>query len=101
MSGSSTDDGERYRVERGTDGSYLVVDRGADRTQRIAIHRDINADSAYQEANTLSAMDDVTSTSTTPSTGAWAEIDRIVAESTAAVDAAHNFNHLLPADPAA
>lgn len=98
MSGSTGAADERYRVEQGTDGSWLVVDRGSDRTQRTAISRESSADSAHQEARTLTALDDVTSNLGTSSDGTT-EIDLVVAEATAAIDAEHNFNHLLEQRP--
>lgn len=87
--------GARYGVERGTDGSWLVVDHGADRRQRTAISWASSEAAARQEADTLSELEDVTSTLATPSSGPWAEIDQIVAETTAAIDAQDSFNHLL------
>lgn len=91
---SAPSGGGRYCVERGTDGSWLVVDRGADRRQRTAISRAASEATAREEADTLSELEDVTSTLSTPSSGPWAEIEQI-AETTAALDAQHTFNHLL------
>lgn len=99
MNGSNSASGARYRVEWGTDGSWLVVDQGAGRRQRTAISRASSEAAARQEADALSELEDVTSIVATPSTRSWAEVDRLVAETTAALDAKHTFNHLLgPAD---
>lgn len=92
--GSSAPSGRRYYVERGTDGSWLVVDQGADHRQRTAISRAASEATAREEADTLSELEEVTSTLSTPSSGPWAEIEQIV-ETTAALDAQHTFNHLL------
>lgn len=72
-----------------------MVDRGADRRQRTAISRDTSEATARLEADTLSELEDVTSTLTTPSSSPWVEVDQIVAETTAALDAQESFNHLL------
>ena len=82
-------------MERGTDGSWLVVDQGADRRQRTAISRDTSEATARQEADTLSELEDITSTLQAPTSEPWTEIDRIVAETTATIDAQETFNHLL------
>ncbi|MTD57171.1 hypothetical protein [Amycolatopsis pithecellobii] len=49
----------RYVVEPGTDGSYLIVDRGLDRTGRRAISREERQQDAHQEADALNALDNI------------------------------------------
>lgn len=92
---ASAPSGARYRVEQGTDGSWLIVDHGADRGQRTAISWSSSEAAARQEADTLSELEDITSTLQAPTSEPWTEIDRIVAETTATIDAQETFNHLL------
>lgn len=75
--------------------SWLVVDHGADRRQRTAVSWASSEAAARQEAATLSELEEVTSTLATPSSEPWAEIDRLVAETTTVIDAQDSFNHLL------
>lgn len=95
MSKSNPDENSRYRVEKGIDGSWLVVDYGPDRAQRTAIGRETEASAARQEANALSGLDDVTASLSEPSGGLWTELDSLIDDITAEIDSEHNFDHLL------
>lgn len=90
--------GPRYTVEPGTDGSWLVVDRGADLQQRRAIgryeHRQ-DAQDAQDEAAALSSLEGLTS-GLGASGSSLGGVDDMIADLTAAIDAEHNFDHLLP-----
>ncbi|MGW3958496.1 hypothetical protein ACWED2_01660 [Amycolatopsis sp. NPDC005003] len=90
----------RYVVEPGTDGSWLIVDRGEDRAGRRAIERLTDEPAARREAEALARLEDL---SAAPATGAPDdEFDAMFAaalEHGQAVDVVHNFDHLLQPQP--
>ncbi|MCR6488378.1 hypothetical protein M8542_36665 [Amycolatopsis sp. OK19-0408] len=88
----------RYAVEPGTDCSWLIVDRGEDRTGRRAIERLTNEQHAHREAHTLSQMDEVTAALPAPAADdGFAGMFAAALAHTQAVDEAHNVDHLLQA----
>lgn len=90
----------RYVVEPGTDGSWLVVDRGGDRTGRRAIGRFIDEQDARGEARVLSHGEDLIAALPAPAPDPdFDAVFAAVLEYTQAVDEAHSFDHLLQARP--
>ena len=87
-------DRPRYVVEQGTDGSWLLIDRGPDGQQRRAIERMEDKQTALEEADTLSGMEKFTSGLPEPD-GDWFGVDDLIADLSAKIDAQHNFDHLL------
>jgi len=86
------DPGDRYQVEQATDGSWLVVDRGPDGGKRVAVGQLHSEQQAHLEADTLSQLDNVTS-SFDPLED---DLEALLAQTEATIDAEHNYNHLLP-----
>jgi hypothetical protein len=86
----------RYVVEPGTDGSWLIVDRGEDRTGRRAIERLTDEPTARHEAGALAQLEDLTAAlpAPTPDRGFDAMFAAALDHSQT-VDAVHNFDHLL------
>lgn len=84
----------RYVVEPGTDGSWLLVDLGEDRSGRLATGRFTAHQSAQAQADTLSELDDVTR-NLPSSIDDDVETETLLADYGAKIDAHHNFNHLL------
>lgn len=82
----------RYGVEQGTDGSWLVVDYGPLGGTRIAIARFHTQLNAHRDAETLSQLETLTS-SLSPLDD---NLERLLAETSTAIEADHTFNHLLP-----
>ena len=86
----------RYAVEPGTDGSWLIVDRGEDRTGRRAIERLTDQQRAHHEADSLSRMD--AATAALPAPAPDPDFDAMFAAAlghSRTVEEAHNFDHLL------
>lgn len=84
--------GPRYEVKQGTDGSWLVVDHGPDGGKRVAVGRVHSEQDALREADTLSQLDSVTS-----SFGPLEDdLEVLLSQTEATIDAEHNFDHLLP-----
>jgi hypothetical protein len=90
----------RFVVESGIDGSWLVVDLGADRHARIAIARHEVADDARSEADLMSGMDALFPGDFSDFAELHEDLPAVLAEHEAAIDAAHNYNYLLPTPPA-
>lgn len=82
-------------LSTGTDGSWLVVDRGPAGQQRIAITREDEREAAEREADTLTQRDTSTSGLDQSREDPFG-VDQLVESIGAAIDAEHNFNHLLP-----
>jgi hypothetical protein len=90
----------RYVVEPGTDGSWLIVDRGEDRTGRRAIERLTDQQHARREADTLAQLEDLTAALPAPARDDG--FDAMFAaplEHGQAVDGVHNFDYLLQPKP--
>jgi hypothetical protein len=86
----------RYIVETGVDGSFLLVNRGADCDQRIAIERFTDASEARDHAATLSSLEEFISRLPRSRDPFWDAAEAAVAGSIAPLNEEHNFNHLLP-----
>jgi hypothetical protein len=92
----------RYTAEAGTDGSFLLVDHGQDRAQRIAIERFTDASEARDEAATLSSLDEVTGCLPRSPDPFWDSASAATASYAASLNEERNFNHLLrEGEPAA
>lgn len=94
--------GPRYIAEQGTDGRWLVVDRGEHRTGRLAIAVVNDERTAQENADALSTGDHLIASLPVPdeSEDPWfAEAERLITDYGAALDAEHNVNHLLAAPP--
>jgi hypothetical protein len=90
----------RYIVEPGTDGSFLLVDRGADRNQRVAVEQFGDASDARSEAAALSSLEDFTSGLPRRSPDPfWDAAEAAAADYSSALSKERNFNHLLPKVP--
>jgi hypothetical protein len=90
----------RYVVELGTDGSWLIVDRGEDRAGRRAIERLADEQHARREAGALTQLEDLTAALPAPAPGdGFDAMFAAALEHTSAVEAAHNFDHLLRPQP--
>jgi hypothetical protein len=85
----------RYTVEAGTDGSFLLVDHGQDRDQRIAIERFTDASEAHDEAATLSSLEEVTGSLPRSPDPFWDTASAAAANYAASLNEERNFNHLL------
>ncbi|GAA1982915.1 hypothetical protein [Amycolatopsis minnesotensis] len=85
----------RYVVEPGTDGSWLLIDHGADRRQREAIERSATEQDAQLTADALSVGEEITRGLDRPPDPAFDGIEELIASATAALRREHNFNHLL------
>jgi hypothetical protein len=81
-------------VEQGTDGSWLVIDRGTDGQQRRAISREEDKQAVLDTAHALSEMEKFTSGLPAPD-GDWFDVDDLIADLSAKIDAQHNFDHLM------
>lgn len=93
-----TDNSRRYTVERGRDGSHLVIDRGADRGQRLAISREDDERAARTHAETLSQLESFTSQLAGSGDAGMDEMERAALGWQDTLDREHNFNHLLTDD---
>jgi hypothetical protein len=83
----------RYAVEPGTDGSWLIVDRGEDRTGRRAIERLTDQQHARRA---LAQLEDLTAALPTPAPDdGFDAMFAAALEHTRVVDEAHDFDHLL------
>lgn len=89
---------DRYVVERGRDGSHLVIDRGPSRDQRTAIAREDDERAAADHAQTLSHLEAITSQLAQPAAD---EISRMAHDWHTSLDRdrEHTFNHLLTDRP--
>ncbi|TVT52060.1 hypothetical protein FNH05_13610 [Amycolatopsis rhizosphaerae] len=85
----------RYVVEPGTDGSWLVIDRGSDLRQRRAIVRENDKQNAVAEAENLSSLELVNG----DLPGGGFDVDDLLADLGPAIDAEHNLDHLLRPQP--
>lgn len=81
----------RYGVEQGTDGSWLLVDYGADGSKRVALERVLSEQEARLETNTLSQLESITSTFEPLED----DLENLLASTESLIDGGHNFNHLL------
>ena len=85
----------RYTVEAGTDGSFLLVDHGQDRDQRIAVERFTDPSEARDEAAALSSLEEVTGRLPQPPDPFWDAASAAAAGYAASMAEERNFNHLL------